>query len=179
MGKNTTGGNKHKKQKNSTSDASVQKIVYRNEKNAEYYAQIEKALGNCRFSVKLVDENGKDFVNDGELYTATLPGKFRIRKSRNFMSAKDFVLVQKRQDVIDNKVVDILYKYNVTHIRHLMKINVIPDCENEGDFIFGDEEDNIVDQNNNKKESGIVFENNDELIQDTNDNSWETFIDDI
>jgi len=180
MGKNTTGGSKHKKQKNST-DSSAQKIVYRNEKNAEYYAQIEKALGNCRFSVKLIDENGKDFVNDGELYTATLPGKFRIRKSKNFMSAKDFILVQKRQDIIENKVVDILYKYNINHIRHLMKINAIPDCENEGDFIFGDEEE-IVTQDDNSRQSGFVFEKgleDDSVDQDKNDNVWETFVDDI
>ena len=179
MGKNTTGGNKQKKQKNNT-DTSAQKIVYRNEKNAEYYAQIEKALGNCRFSVKLIDDNGKDFVNNGELYTATLPGKFRIRKSKNFMSAKDFILVQKRQDAIDNKVVDVLFKYNVNHVRHLMKTNAIPDCENEGDFVFGEEDEVPVKNNTGDEKSGLVFENEDDDSDHNKSNdAWETFIDDI
>ena len=93
---NNKGGKKYKRNKNVAQENKTTRLKDENE--SQEYAQITKALGNCRFEVMCFD---------GKSRMATMCGKMR---KRVFVNQGEFILVSLR-DWQDSKC-DIIDKYN-------------------------------------------------------------------
>ena len=100
------------------------------------YAQITRALGNCRFEV---------LCFDGKTRMATMCGKMR---KRVFVNAGEFILVSLR-DWQDSKC-DIIDKYNANDVQKLKQKKCIPD------FIKFEESKNDSDEEDNN-DLGFTF----------------------
>lgn len=121
---NNKGGKKYKRNKNIAQENKTTRLKDENE--SQEYAQITKALGNCRFEVMCFD---------GKSRLATMCGKMR---KRVFVNQGEFVLVSLR-DWQDSKC-DIIDKYNANDVQKLKKMKCIPD------FIKFEETSNIDEQ---------------------------------
>ena len=156
MPKNSKGGSRFKKGvRNSGAAQMEEKLVLRESKNSEYYAYVLGALGNCRFNVLLVNNSSDDSVPPtlgSRTHLAILPGRMKKQKWKNFVAAKDFVLVSKRDfQMEDNPRVDILHKYTAEAVRKMCKLNQLPSSTEAGDhdepeatsvtFDYGNEEE--------------------------------------
>jgi translation initiation factor 1A len=143
--KNKKGGNKTKKQKNSTINPIERKLEFKNTEDNQEYAQIKKALGNSRFEA---------FFFDGKTRLAHAPRS--LKKSKCFVKVGDVVIVSLRS--FQDAKCDILYIYNTKEIKQLKKLGEIPmdvseDINNEGTEIevgveFEEEEQEVPLNNN-------------------------------
>jgi hypothetical protein len=110
MTKNKIGGSGHKRlaRKN---DVPTSTGKLRLATDNEVYCVVTKAYGNCRFSVKTIDEK--------EL-TMVIRGKFSGRNKRNnFVSVGSFVLVGLRTDETCQKTCDLLEIYSNVEVKRL------------------------------------------------------------
>jgi initiation factor 1A len=109
MPKNVTGGNKHKKGKNSTTKIK-RAITYPDNKDT-LYAYVLKPLGDCRFAVKCSDEVERVGSVRGSLYKNT------------YINAGDLVLIGLRDfgspKPGQKEVCDILLKYTLDEISEM------------------------------------------------------------
>ena len=131
---NNKGGKKYKRNKNIAQENKTTRLKDENE--SQEYAQITKALGNCRFEVMCFD---------GKSRLATMCGKMR---KRVFVNQGEFILVSLR-DWQDSKC-DIIDKYNANDVQKLKKMKCIPD------FIKF-EETASVDEEMNDDNMGYIF----------------------
>ena len=131
---NNKGGKKYKRNKNTIMEN--KNTRFKDENESQEYAQITKALGNCRFEV---------LCFDGKSRLATMCGKMR---KRVFVNQGDLILVSLR-DWQDSKC-DIIDKYNTNDVQKLKQQKCIPD------FVKLEEktsmEDEIMDDN-----MGFIF----------------------
>jgi len=120
MPKNTKGGNKHKKQKNSSID----------EKNREYplpddnshVAIITERLGDGRYRCQIVDENGID----KQIYIANLSKGVKRRYCRGILLEKNsYVLMALRDFQTDKTKTDIIFAYKDIEVKQLISENII------------------------------------------------------
>ena len=108
---NNKGGKKYKRNKNIAQEN--KNTRFKDENESQEYAQITKALGNCRFEV---------LCFDGKTRLATMCGKMR---KRVFVNQGELVLVSLR-DWQDNKC-DIIDKYNDNDIQKFRQKKLLPD----------------------------------------------------
>ena len=131
---NNKGGKKYKRNKNVIQEN--KNTRFKDDNESQEYAQITKALGNCRFEV---------LCFDGKKRMATMCGKMR---KRVFVNQNDLILVSLREWQ-DSKC-DIIDKYTTNDVQKLKQGGHIPD------FVKLEEknllEDDIIDDN-----LGFVF----------------------
>ena len=132
---NNKGGKKYKRNKNVTQEN--KNTRFKDENESQEYAQITKALGNCRFDV---------LCFDGKSRLATMCGKMR---KRVFVNQGEIVLVSLR-DWQDSKC-DIIDKYNPNDVQKLKQQKCIPD------FIKLEEKKIIDDDDDEDNNMGFVF----------------------
>ena len=108
---NNKGGKKYKRNKNVAQENKTTRLKDENE--SQEYAQITKALGNCRFEVMCFD--GKERL-------ATICGGMRKRR---FVNQNDIVLVSLR-DWQDEKC-DIIDNYDDNLTKKLKSKGLVPD----------------------------------------------------
>ena len=131
---NNKGGKKYKRNKQEVKEN--KNTRFKDEDESQEYAQITKALGNCRFEV---------LCFDGKTRLATMCGKMR---KRVFVNAGEFILVSLR-DWQDSKC-DIIDKYNANDVQKLKQKKCIPD------FIKFEESKNDSDEEVNN-DLGFTF----------------------
>jgi translation initiation factor 1A len=130
---NNKGGKKYKRNKQEVKEN--KNTRFKEENESQEYAQITKALGNCRFEV---------LCFDGKTRMATMCGKMR---KRVFVNQGEFILVSLR-DWQDSKC-DIIDKYNANDVQKLKQKKCIPD------FINFEEKQNDSDEEDN--DLGFTF----------------------
>jgi translation initiation factor 1A len=115
MVKNTTGGSKHKRSKNSNTK-SKRTIIYPDNKET-LFGHVIRSLGDCRFSV---------LCNDGVNRNATVRGKLY---KNTYINNGDLVLVSLRdfETVKPNEIekCDIILKYNPEEIQEIREANLL------------------------------------------------------
>lgn len=145
---NNKGGKKYKRNKNVIQEN--KNTRFKDENESQEYAQITKALGNCRFEV---------LCFDGKNRLATMCGKMR---KRVFVNQNDLILVSLR-DWQDSKC-DIIDKYTENDVQKLKQGGHIPD------FVKLEEknslEDDIKDDN-----LGFIFSTDMPSDSDEEDNN--------
>ena len=122
---NNKGGKKYKRNKNVAQENKTTRLKDENE--SQEYAQITKALGNCRFEVMCFD---------GKSRLATMCGKMR---KRVFVNQGELVLVSLR-DWQDSKC-DIIEKYNPNDVQKFKKMKCIPDFIKFEETVIVEEDD--------------------------------------
>ena len=122
---NNKGGKKYKRNKNVAQENKTTRLKDENE--SQEYAQITKALGNCRFDVMCFD---------GKSRLATMCGKMR---KRVFVNQGELVLVSLR-DWQDSKC-DIIEKYNPNDVQKFKKMKCIPDFIKLEETVIVEEDD--------------------------------------
>lgn len=110
---NKKGGNKSKKQKNSTIDPVQRILEFKNTEEFQEYAQIKKALGNSRFEA---------YFFDGKTRIAHC-GK-GLKRNKMFVKVGNLVIVSLR--TFQDLKCDILYIYNSDEVKQLKKLGEIP-----------------------------------------------------
>ena len=160
---NNKGGKKYKRNKNIAQEN--KNTRFKDENESQEYAQITKALGNCRFEV---------LCFDGKNRLATMCGKMR---KRVFVNQNDLILVSLR-DWQDSKC-DIIDKYTTNDVQKLKQGGHIPD------FVKLEEknslEDDIKDDNlgfifstDMPSDSDEDYDNDKKILSDdSNDDSEE------
>jgi initiation factor 1A len=115
MVKNTTGGSKHKRSKNSNTK-SKRTIIYP-DNNETLFGHVIRSLGDCRFSV---------LCNDGVNRNATVRGKLY---KNTYINIGDLVLVSLRDfETVkpnDTERCDIILKYNPEEIQEIREANLL------------------------------------------------------
>jgi|TARA_B110000971_G_scaffold220397_1_gene263868 translation initiation factor 1A len=137
-GKNTKGGKKHKRNKNTTSDTKA--LRYKEE--GQEYAKVTKCKGNCRFDV---------LCCDGKTRASVLCGGMRKRK---FINQGQLVLVSIRE--WQDNICDIIDSYEESHAKRLKSEKEIPES-----FILG-EENHYDSEDNIEFETGLPDDESDE-----------------
>jgi len=122
---NNKGGKKYKRNKNVAQENKTTRL--KDENDSQEYAQITKALGNCRFDVMCFD---------GKSRLATMCGKMR---KRVFVNQGELVLVSLR-DWQDSKC-DIIEKYNPNDVQKFKKMKCIPDFIKLEETVIVEEDD--------------------------------------
>jgi len=133
MVKNTKGGSRHKKAKNS-SVIHNEKVVLRDETCNEHYAYVLKAYGNAQFGVHTVETNDEGTLAlSGKEYRGRVSGRMRKQKFRNFVRANNLVLIAKRDFQTNDEKVDIIHVYKDDAVRKLVKMGHVPQVDKLND----------------------------------------------
>ena len=140
MPKNLKGGNKAKRQGNKNTNLNkIKDTPEPNNNENQHVGIVTKVLGDCRFTVKILSNNG--YKNE-EMISWLSAGKKRIGRVAN----DSYILVSKRD--FEDKC-DILYLYDRTDIENLYKNKIIEkEIKEENDdelFIIGNEDDLNID----------------------------------
>lgn len=140
MTKNTTGGKKHKLQKNKNTTLTKRILILPEHitDTHAYISQVSFVCGNSYFRVKIIDKNG--FTNE-ELLVHLSKGYYYIGR----VLKGSFVLITKRD--YENKG-DIIMLYNENEIMILKNKRLIPDNidkEQQYDDIVMEQTDNTID----------------------------------
>jgi translation initiation factor IF-1 len=111
-------------QKKHNRNRGLQELIIASEDN-EYYGQVENALGECRFQVKIL-ENDISIVAKCKGTLTHGPGRKRVSK-------EDYVLLQK----YDNKYY-IIHKYSIDESKKLTKMGEFKTIKltNKSDIVF-------------------------------------------
>lgn len=157
MVKNTTGGSKHKKYANKSSDTTqynIKNLIKQGEE--QMYAYIDNVLGNCRFNVKCIDD---------KIRLAHVRGKLR---KRSWCNQGDIVLISTR-DFQDDKC-DIIQKYNPDEVAVLIQYNEISQSFGKIDKSYIYDTNYTLDQNkkNRNQNDNIQFSINNEINNQSN-----------
>lgn len=146
MPKNVTGGNKHKKGKNSTSKTK-RAITYPDNKDT-LYAYVIKPLGDCRFGVKCSDEVERVGSVRGSLYKNT------------YINVGDLVLIGLRDfgspKAGQKEVCDILLKYTLDEVSEMSMNHLLVYKGTTKPFT------NMVDLNKSSTTNRVVYEDQEE-----------------
>jgi translation initiation factor 1A len=120
MVKNVNGGNKHKKKKNSTcyNIDPNKTIVYKDDSDLQFYAEIQKVFGSGRF---------EGYCEDGITRNVKLRGKIRKKKTQ----IGDIVLISLREFQTDDKKADIIHKYTDEEKDLLLQKNYLEPLKNK------------------------------------------------
>ena len=131
MVKNTTGGNRHKKQKNNTFKEK-RPLVLKDEKEGENYGQIINILGGSWVTVRKLGSE-KEY-------------RCRVRHAKGIgkMSKLDIVLFALR-DFETKPAGDIIVIYNPDEVNILKKDKHIPDDVVVDDLFVNEEDDDDID----------------------------------
>ena len=168
---NKKGGKNKKKGKRNRASVQHQKLVTRTED--QQYGVITKMLGDCRVSVK--------FINDSERLVETMGiirGKLR---KRVWMNVGNVVLLAERDY---DKKVDIIDKYSDDNVRKLKRMGELhkllldfdgpDDKSDEGFDFFGEAEDKKAEKDvEDKKEAVEVLNDIDKLNNEEDDFNWD------
>ena len=94
----------------------------------EFYALVERPLGDGRFVVHLVDESGTAFIDSP--HVGSITGRMKRRKSQNWVTPGCYVLVTRFefQDP-SKKLVGIIHRYTDPAARHLLKSKLVPPAD--------------------------------------------------
>lgn len=123
MPRNTTGGNKAKRGKNT---APKEFITIAEHDEEQHYAKVQKTLGNRRFEVLSLKDN--------KIRLAHIRGKMR---KREWIAQDDIVIIALRN--FEDKKCDITHVYTTDEAHRLSKLNLI-DPDNIGQQIEVQEE---------------------------------------
>lgn len=141
MVKNTTGGNKHKRSKNSNFK-SKRTIVYPDNKET-LFAYITKVLGDCRFEV---------FCSDSEIRNATVRGALY---KNTFINNGDLVLIGLRTFETfkygEKEKCDIIMKYQPDEMDEMKENRLLKYKDSDKLFLMSSSTSNP--QNNNEEET--------------------------
>lgn len=133
MVKNTKGGSRHKRAKNSNVHQN-DKLVLRDENCGEHYAYVSKAYGNAQFGVHLVECNEEGTLGLSSMeYRGRVSGRMRKQKYRNFVRPNNLVLIAERDFQTNDEKVDIIHVYKDEAVRKLVKMGHIPQVDNLND----------------------------------------------
>lgn len=186
---NKLGGKKYKQMKKGSDMVGNKPAIQFASGQYEYYALVDKLLGNGRFQVKLIKPTESHFLMGGDLHIAHLPGRMKINRSKNMVKLNSILLVQKRDFANANcKIVDILCVYDDENIRFLRQngeININPklltsnkfmqESVNTNEIEFTEQDDNdeckMNDTNHNNKNSNNNNSNNNNNVFTTTE--WE------
>ena len=140
---NKKGGNKAKKQKKTSGNEIDRPLVFKNELDAQEYAQVTKAYGNGRFETNCID---------GKIRLGHARGN--LKKKKMFVKVGDLVLVSLR-DFEDGKC-DILYIYNQKEVKLLKNRGEIPNTIKE----------DLMQENEKEQDIGIDFKDEDDIDEE-------------
>jgi translation initiation factor 1A len=163
MVKNTTGGNKHKRSKNSNFK-SKRTIVYPDNKET-LFSYVTRVLGDCRFEVLSSDEETRiatvrgslyknSFINIGDL---VLIGLRSFETVKFGQKEKCDILLKYNQDEIDEMKANSLLKYKYSD--KLFVVSSSSKIEKEEDDYF----DNTNHESTNKIKETIVKNEDDDF----------------
>lgn len=170
--KNPHGGAKHKRFKKGGTENTG--LITRSTilEDAQYYALVEKSMGDYRFSVKVLSENSDSFKFNGSSILARLSGKMRKKRADNIVKNNDFVLISLRISMTgsESEKADILLKYSDADISRLILMNEIPStkqlnnllrndkksCLNDIEFIDDDEYRQFLEESSPKKTNNVL-----------------------
>lgn len=142
MPRNLKGGNKAKKQGSKNVNARRNREApFPNAEDNQHIAVVNKILGDCRFNVKILSNNGLK----NEEIICWLPAS---KKKYGRVQLDSYVLMSKRE--FENKA-DILYLYNSSDVENLVQYKIIErDIENKetDDIIFTERNDDEIEIDN-------------------------------
>ena len=190
MPKNTTGGKKHKRAKNSTG---IERKLVEGDNDVQLYGKVNKKLGGGRFSIDVFisekkDEKTKKIIRNEEVrkdQIALLRGSLR-RKCR--IEIGGIVLVSLRE--FENKTVDIIHSYKHDDVMRLRNRNILPKCRifenddneeikfNETEIIMDEDEDQYKDNSYNQTKQKENYVSNFDLIPD-NESDYDSEIENL
>lgn len=156
MPKNKKGGSGHKKRKNKdTLDRTKRKLIKRGGNNEEY-AIIQKALGNCRFTVLCTNHKNKSGKDDDNTKQRIAHIRGSLKRVR--MHVDDLVLVSVRP-YQDDKC-DIVHKYFDFEVEKLKRQGELDLFESEIDLLCSKkkkQDSDSSDDNNNDNEKETEY----------------------
>ena len=133
MAKNSKGGSRHKRAKNSNA-LQAENLVLREDETVQHYAYVKKSYGNGWFGVFLVCSDGETLSLTTKEYRARVSGRMRKQKWRNFVRIGGLVLICKRDFQTNDDKVDIVHVYKDDAVRKLVKMGEVPSVDNiDGD----------------------------------------------
>ena len=133
MAKNSKGGSRHKRAKNSNA-LQAEKLVLREDETVQHYAYVKTGYGNGWFGVFLVCSDGETLSLTTKEYRARVSGRMRKQKWRNFVRIGGLVLICKRDFQTNDDKVDIVHVYKDDAVRKLVKMGEVPSVDNiDGD----------------------------------------------
>lgn len=141
--RNTTGGNKHKKQAKGAIEARS-KIEFADKE--QFYAECTNINGHSKFEVILYDKDERgEFIGNKYLANA----RSNLKKKRMFVNKGSIMIVSKRD--FQEGICDILYVYKDNQVSVLKKKKLIPssasDTKGDDENVFGyDDQDEDEDQ---------------------------------
>ena len=116
MGKNTIGGKKHKRAKNSNCDF---KRPLQERQEGESYARVEKLLGNSRLSCECFDFVNGQFIK--KMRVGVIRGSMR---KRVWIKIDDIILISLRG--YQDEKCDVIWKYNIDEVHELKSKKKLP-----------------------------------------------------
>lgn len=144
MPKNLKGGNKAKKQGNKNINNRPKDTVVPDVLQNQHVGKVIKLLGDCRFMVKILSNNG---LKDEEIISWLSAGKKRYGR----IMIDSIILVSKRD--FENKC-DILYLYNQGDVDYLLNKKIIETVSEKRE-----EEDDVLFEFNESAETDINIDN--------------------
>ena len=145
MVKNTKGGNKARKSKN-TQTVDKKKLPIA-EGPLQFYAKVESPLGNRNFSVKLLEHENQDlsqFSKSDNIFDTMYIGHLRgsIRKGR-WVKKGDLIIISLRSFNLKDNKVDIINVYSHEESKYIIRTrSVVIDKNNDNgydDVVFAEE----------------------------------------
>ena len=142
MPRNLKGGNKAKKQGSKNVNARRNREAPSpNTEDNQHIGVVNKILGDCRFNVKILSNNGLK----NEEIICWLPAS---KKKYGRVQLDSYVLISKRE--FEHKA-DILYLYNSSDVENLVQYKIIEkDVDNKetDDIIFAERNDDEIEIDN-------------------------------
>lgn len=146
---NKKGGNKTKKQKNSSEDNDNRELSFTD--IGQQYAKITEILGNKRYRVNC-------FVDNAKTETRLAHARGNLKKKKVFIKKDDFVIVSLR--TFQDDKCDIIHVYNQKEIPKLVELGEIPpetfksveELQSNIDFVY--EEEKVVSTFDTKDDDG-------------------------
>mgnify|MGYP006096473261 CR=1 FL=1 len=148
MGKNTLGGKKHKRAKNSNFDF---KRPLQERQEGESYARVDKLLGGSRLLCECFDVQNGDFKITERV--GTIRGSMR---KRVWINIDDIILISLRGYQEDK--CDIIWKYNADEIQELKSKKQLPIIKNDSIFTSENIEFTNIPSSINEEESDVEVE---------------------
>lgn len=138
---NKKGGNKTKKQKNSSEDIDNRELSFKD--IGQQYAKITEILGNKRYRVTC-------FIDDVKTETRLAHARGNLKKKKVFIKKDDFVIVSLRS-FQDDKC-DIIHVFIPKEIPKLVELGELPsdifknpeELDSNIDFVYKDDDDEKV-----------------------------------
>jgi hypothetical protein len=160
MPKNTKGGNKAKKMKNSSAPERNREVPFPEDSDDSHVAIITKVCGDLRYLCQIVDTNGTQI----KLYTSNLSTGTRNKYGRGMIiSIGTYVLIAIREFQKDKA--DIIFIYKDSEKSVLVENNYISNLTNSLDGANDD-----IEFSNNIRESSNIKISNEDISINKNDN---------